>query len=235
MHVLYHFLKDMPLRVSALRSLGAHLNVFSIECMFDELAGAGGVDPLDLRLAHMRDERARGVMATMAERFGWRGRQWPDGSRGCGMAFARYKNLGAYCAVAMEIEIDRETGRVAVRRAVAAVDCGQAVSPDGIRNQIEGGIVQSISWTSRETMTFDADRRTSFDWSAYPILRFEDVPDSVEVHVADRPGQPFLGTAEAAQGPAAAAFANAIADATGVRLRDMPLSPARLKAALGPV
>ncbi|EWY38365.1 aldehyde dehydrogenase [Skermanella stibiiresistens SB22] len=235
MRVTYHFLKDMPLRVSALRSLGAHLNVFSIECMFDELARAGGVDPLDLRLAHMRDERAKAVMTTMADRFGWAGRPRGDGIRGSGMGFARYKNLGAYCAVAMEVEIDRETGRVAVLRAVAAVDSGQAVSPDGIRNQIEGAIIQSLSWTSREEMTFSPDRRTSFDWSAYPILRFEDMPGAIEVHVLDQPGLPFLGTAEAAQGPTAAAFANAIADAAGIRLRDMPLSPERIKAALGAI
>jgi nicotinate dehydrogenase subunit B len=235
MRVTYHFLKDMPLRVSALRSLGAHLNVFSIECMFDELARAGGVDPLDLRLAHMKDERAKAVMTTMADRFGWAGRLRGDGIRGCGMGFARYKNLGAYCAVAMEVAIDRETGRVAVRRAIAAVDSGQAVNPDGIRNQIEGGIVQSLSWTSREETAFSPDRRTSFDWSAYPILRFEDMPDVIEVHVMDRPGLPFLGTAEAAQGPTAAAFANAVADAAGLRLRDMPLSPERIKAALGAI
>ncbi len=235
MHVVYHFLKDMPIRVSALRSLGAHLNVFSIECMFDELAKAGGVDPLELRLAHMNDQRARVVMQTAAQRFGWSNRVRGDGRRGCGLGFARYKNLGAYCAVALEIDVDRETGRIAVRRAVSAVDSGQPVNPDGIRNQIEGGIIQSLSWTSREMATFDATHRTSFDWSAYPILRFADVPDSIEVHVIDSPGMPFLGTAESAQGPTAAALANALADATSVRLRDMPLSPERVKAAIGPM
>jgi nicotinate dehydrogenase subunit B len=233
MHVLYHFLKDMPLRVSALRSLGAHLNVFSIECMFDELAKAGNVDPLEFRLAHMKDERARIVMQTATDRFGWTQRVRGDGQRGCGMGFARYKNIGAYCAVAMEIEVDRESGEIRVRRALAAVDAGQPVNPGGIRNQIEGGIIQSISWTSREEITYDARHRTSFDWSSYPILRFLDVPGSVEVHVVDQPGLPFLGTAEAAQGPTAAALANALADATGIRLRDMPLSPERVKAAIG--
>ncbi|GGF49794.1 aldehyde dehydrogenase [Aliidongia dinghuensis] len=235
MHVLYHFLKDMPLRVSALRSLGAHLNVFSIECMLDELAKAGGIDPLAFRLAHMADERARTVIETATGKFGWAERPKGNGRVGCGMGFARYKNIGAYCAVAMEIELDRETGEIAVRRAVAAVDAGQPVNPDGIRNQIEGGIIQSISWTSREAVTYDAQRRTSFDWSAYPILRFLDIPDAVEVHVVDRPGLPFLGTAEAAQGPTAAAFANALADAAGIRLRDMPLSPDKVKAAIGAI
>lgn len=233
MQVLYHFLKDMPLRVSAIRSLGAHLNVFSIESMFDELAKSGGVDPLALRLAHMKDERARAVMEMAADRFGWPNRPRGDGRRGCGIAFARYKNLGAYCAVMMEVEVERETGHIAVRRAVAAVDSGQAVNPDGIRNQIEGAIVQAVSWTMREAVTFDATHRTSFDWSTYPILRFPDIPDAVEVHVINQPGMPFLGTAEAGQGPAAAALANAFADATGIRLRDMPLSPERVKAAIG--
>jgi nicotinate dehydrogenase subunit B len=135
--------------------------------------------------------------------------------------------------VVLEIEVERDTGRIAVRRAVSAVDSGQPVNPDGIRNQVEGGIIQSLSWTSREMATFDATRRTSFDWSTYPILRFADVPDSVEVHVIDSVGMPFLGTAECAQGPTAAALANALADAVGVRLREMPLSPGRVKAAIG--
>lgn len=145
------------------------------------------------------------------------------------MAFARYKNIGAYCAIAMEIEVGQQTGHIAVRRVVAAVDCGQAVNPDGIRNQIEGAIVQSLSWTTAEQATFDSTHRTSFDWSAYPIHRFSDVPHAIEVHIVDRPGLPFLGTAEAGQGPCAAALANALADATGQRLREMPLSPQRIR------
>jgi nicotinate dehydrogenase subunit B len=229
MHVIYHFLKDMPLRVSALRSLGAHLNVFSIECMLDELAEMAGVDPLIFRLNHMKDERAHAVMTEATERFGWSKRVRRDGCRGCGMAFARYKNIGAYLAIVMEVEVDRDTGNISVRRVVAATDCGQPVNPSGIRNQIEGGIIQSLSWTTREEVTFSATHRTSFDWSAYPIIRFEHVPESIDVHIVDRPSQPFLGVAECAQGPTAAALANAVADATGLRLRDMPLSPERLK------
>ena len=234
MDVRYHFAKDMPIRVSALRSLGAHLNVFSIESMLDELARNAAIDPLAMRLAHMRDERARAVMKTGASRFGWATRHAGDGRRGCGMAFARYKNIGAYCAVFLEIQVDRDSGAVRVRRAVAAVDCGTGVSPDGIRNQIEGGLLQSLSWTMREQARFEATHRRSLDWSEYPIHRFQDVPDSVEVHIVERPGLPFLGTAEAAQGPAAAALANALADATGARLRDMPLSAERVREALAP-
>ena len=149
------------------------------------------------------------------------------------MAFARYKNLGAYCAIAMEIEVERETGRVAVHRVSAAVDAGQPASPDGIRNQVEGGIIQSLSWVTREAVTFDETKRTSFDWGSYPIIRFMDVPGSMDVRIMERMGLPFLGAGETSQAPTSAAFANALADATGVRLRDMPLTPRKVKAAIG--
>ena len=226
-----HFLPEMPLRVSALRSLGAHMNVFAIESFMDELAGAAGRDPVRFRLSHLADARAREVIARGAARFGW-SRYRRSRSRGAGMGFARYKNIGAYCAVYLDVEVIRDTGRVIVHRAAAAVDSGEAVNPDGIRNQVEGGIVQSLSWTGLEQVAYDARHRRSYDWSVYPILRFDDTPRAVAVEVVDRPGQPFLGTGEAAQGPTAAALANAIAAATGQRFRDMPLSPERLRAAL---
>jgi len=185
------------------------------------------------RLRHLDDERAHAVVETAAERFGWRnGERLPQG-RGRGFAFARYKNLGAYAAIAVEVEVDRESGRVRVKRAVAATDSGEAVNPDGIRNQIEGGIIQSASWTLYEAVSFDTTRVTSRDWSSYPIMRFAGVPDSIDVHVIDRPGQPFLGIGEAAQGPAAAAIANGVADATGARLRELPLTSERVKRAIG--
>ncbi|EMD81668.1 Isoquinoline 1-oxidoreductase beta subunit [Pacificimonas flava] len=221
--VTKHFLQDMPLRVSAIRSLGAHMNVFAIESFMDELALATRSDPVAFRLRHMADMRARTVIERTADRFAW-GRRTPGTLRGHGFAFARYKNLGAFCAIAMDVEVLRDSGRVVVHRAVASVDSGDIVNPDGIRNQIEGGILQSISWTGHEAVAYDERSRTSYDWSVYPILRFEDVPLSVEVDLVDRPGQPFLGTGEAAQGPAAAAYANAIAAATGRRLREMPLT-----------
>ena len=230
--IVHHFVPAMPMRVSALRALGAYMNVFSIESFLDELARAAGADPVEFRLRHLDDPRARDVITAATTRFGWAGYERARG-RGKGFAFARYKNLGAYLALAVEVEVARETGRARLVRAVAAVDSGQAVNPDGIRNQIEGGIVQASSWTLQEAVGFDATRITSADWSSYPILRFPDLPDHVEVHVIDRPGQPFLGTGEAAQGPTAAALANAVADATGVRVRELPLSPARVKAAIG--
>ncbi|MDB5475649.1 MAG: putative oxidoreductase subunit protein [Phenylobacterium sp.] len=228
-----HFIEKAPLRASALRSLGAHLNVFAIESFMDECAKAAGADPVAFRLAHLTDERAKAVIALCAEQFGWASRRLSDGRRGTGFAFARYKNLASYCAVALEVEVEHETGQVSVRRVVSAIDAGDVVNPDGLKNQIEGGIVQALSWSGLEAVTFDADHRTSFDWSAYPVARFRDVPGSVQVHVLNRPGTPFLGAGEAAQGPAGAALANAVADATGVRLRDLPLSPERVKAAIG--
>jgi CO/xanthine dehydrogenase Mo-binding subunit len=231
--VVHHFVPEMPLRISALRSLGAQMNIFAIESFMDELALAADADPVAFRLKHLEDPRARDVVAAAAEAFGWsRGRPAGPG-RGRGFAFARYKNLAAYCAVAMEVEVSRETGAVSIPRVVAAVDTGQVVNPDGVRNQVEGAILQSMSWTLYEAVSFDTSRITSVDWSTYPILRFSAVPESVEVHIIDRPGLPFLGCGETGQGPASAAVANAVADATGRRLRDLPLSVTRIKAAIG--
>jgi nicotinate dehydrogenase subunit B len=231
-HVVHHFLPDMPVRISSMRALGAYHNVFSIESFMDELASAAGADPVEFRLKHLEDPRGRDVINKAAQGFGWqKGQQAPQG-RGFGFAFARYKNLAAYCAVATEVEVNRETGRPRLVRAVAAVDSGQVVNPDGLINQIEGAIMQSMSWTLYEAVTFDDTRITSIDWQTYPILRFNAVPDSVEVHIINRPGQPFLGSGETGQGPAAASIANAIASATGKRLRNLPLTRKRIKDAI---
>jgi nicotinate dehydrogenase subunit B len=231
-HVVHHFIPDMPLRISALRSLGAYHNVFSIESFMDELAVAAGADPVEFRLKHLEDARGRDVINKAAQAFGWRSGQRAPQDRGYGFAFARYKNLAAYCAIASEVEVNRETGRPRLVRAVAAVDSGQVVNPDGLNNQIEGAILQSMSWTLYESVTFDDTRITSIDWQTYPILRFNSVPDSVEVHIINRPGRPFLGSGETGQGPAAASIANAIANATGKRLRNLPLTRKRIKDAI---
>jgi nicotinate dehydrogenase subunit B len=228
--VVSHFIPEMPVRVSALRSLGAYLNVFAIESFMDELAEAAGADPVEFRLRHLKEDRAKAVIALAAEKFGWSGGNRGEGR---GFAFARYKNLGAYCAVALSLRVEHETGQIRLGRVVAAVDSGQAVNPDGIRNQIEGAIVQAASWTLYEAVHFDRKRILSSDWSGYPIIRFPAVPESIAVHIVPRPGQPFLGTGEAGQGPTAAAIANAVRDATGVRLRDVPLSAPKVKAAIG--
>jgi CO/xanthine dehydrogenase Mo-binding subunit len=231
-HVVHHFIPAMPLRISAMRSLGAYHNVFSIESFMDELAFAAGADPVEFRLKHLDDPRGREVIEKAAQGFGWqKGQKAPQG-RGFGFAFARYKNLAAYCAVATEVEVNMETGRPRLVRAVAAVDSGQVVNPDGLINQIEGAIVQSMSWTLYESVSFDDTRITSIDWQTYPILRFNSVPERIEVHIINRPGKPFLGSGETGQGPAAASIANAIADATGKRLRDLPLTRKRIKDAI---
>lgn len=230
--VISHFLPDMPLRGSSMRSLGGYLNVLSIESVLDELAVRSGQDPVAFRLRHIEDPRARDVIETAASRFGWGARVKSSESTGFGFGFARYKNLEAWCAVAVEIEVPRLSGVVRIRRVVAAVDTGQVVNPDGVRNQIEGGVLQAASWTLFERVTFDRTRVTSVDWSAYPIMRFDSVPGAVEVHLVDRPGDAFYGVAEAAQGPTGAALANAIRDATGIRLHQLPLTPERIRTAM---
>jgi nicotinate dehydrogenase subunit B len=230
--VVHHFIPAMPLRISAMRALGAYHNVFSIESFMDELARAAGADPVEFRLKHLEDPRGRDVITTAAQRFGWQKGERAPQDHGFGFAFARYKNLAAYCAIATEIEVNPETGRPRLVRAVAAVDSGQVVNPDGLINQIEGAIVQSMSWTLYESVSFDDVRITSVDWQTYPILRFGAVPDSIDVHIINRPGLPFLGSGETGQGPAAASIANAIANATGKRLRDLPLTRKRIKDAI---
>jgi CO/xanthine dehydrogenase Mo-binding subunit len=231
-HVVHHFIPAMPLRISAMRALGAYHNVFSIESFMDELATLAGTDPVEFRLKHLDDSRGRDVIEKAAQSFGWKAGQTSPQDRGFGFAFARYKNLAAYCAIASEVEVNRETGRPRLIRAVAAVDSGQVVNPDGLINQIEGAIVQSMSWTLYESVSFDDTRITSIDWQTYPILRFDAVPESIEVHIINRPGQPFLGSGETGQGPAAASIANAIANATGRRLRNLPLTRKRIKEAI---
>ncbi|MER9301793.1 molybdopterin cofactor-binding domain-containing protein [Mesorhizobium sp. M0496] len=230
--VNWHFVADMPVRVSALRGLGAYCNVFSIESFMDELALAANADRVEYRLRHLKDPRAKKVIEVAAEKFGWSNDPMPEG-RGRGFAFAKYKNHAAYLAIALEADVDRDSGAIVLSHVVCAVDCGEAVAPDSIVNQTEGGILQSLSWTLYEAVHFSDTRILSPDWSAYPILRFSAVPDSVAVHVVDNPGSPYLGVAEAAQGPTAGAIANAFRHATGKRIHDLPYTRERVKAVLG--
>lgn len=232
-HIVNNFSPTMPLRTSAMRSLGAHMNVFTIETFMDDLAHAAGADPVAFRLRHMDDPRALDVIRLAAQQFGWPRRQRKPG-HGVGFAFGKYKNLMAYVAMAVEVAVERDTGQVRLTRAEVAVDCGQIVNPDGVRNQIEGGILQSASWTLYEQLRFEANGVRSFDWGSYPILRFSAVPAQVRVHLVDRPGAPFLGVAEAAMGPTAGAIGNALFDATGQRMRDMPLAGERLRNLIAP-
>lgn len=223
-----HLVRQAPLRTSALRSLGAHVNVFAIESFMDELAVAANADPVEFRLRHLKDPRARAVIETVAAQAGWKSREAGDGTRGRGLAFARYKNVGCYVAVIVEIEAGNE---VRVRRVFAAVDAGQAINPDGIINQTEGGIIQTVSWTLKERVGFDRERVTTCTWDDYPILTFGEAPE-VEVTLINRPEMPPLGAGEGAQGPTGAAIGNAIYNALGVKLRDMPLTREKLISAL---
>ena len=229
--VVKHYIAEAPLRTSALRTLGGYANVFALESFVDELAAAAGADPVDFRLRHVKDPRARGVIDAAAQRASWRPSARGDGTRGRGFAFARYKNLACYCAMAADVEVDRKTGRVSVTRVVAAVDAGQIVNPDGVINQIEGGIIQSTSWTLMESVRFDRTRVITRSWADYPIVRFTDVPE-VEVVLLNQPAERFLGVGEGSQGPTAAAIANAIANATGKRLRALPFTADRVKQAM---
>jgi nicotinate dehydrogenase subunit B len=230
--VVNHFIPDMPVWVSSLRTLGGYANVFAVESFMDELAGAASVDPVAFRLAHLADPRARAVIEAVAKKAGWKAGENGGGTRGRGIGFARYKNLASYVAVVAEVEVDRSSGMVRVPRVTAAVDAGLIINPDGLTNQIEGGIVQSVSWTLKEEVRFDRSGILARDWATYPILTMPDAP-KVEVELINRPNERPLGAGEASQGPAAAAVVNAFANATGKRIRDLPLNPARIKAALG--
>ncbi len=228
--VATHFVTDMPVRVSAHRGLGAYANVFAIESFIDELAHEAGADPLEYRLRYLKDPRARDVLLKTAEIFGW---DSYDGgrNRGRGIAFSRYKNLQAYTAVAVEVQVVPRNGRVRVTRAATANDSGHMVAPDNIANQVEGGLIQAISWTLKEEVKFDNTGVLSDDWVAYPILTFNEVPP-VEVALIDRKGEPYLGTGETSQCPTGAAVANAVFDAVGARVRRLPLTPDRVKASM---
>ncbi len=230
--VLHHFIAEMPLRVSALRTLGAYANVFAIESFMDELAAAAGADPFAFRLAHMKDPRARAVIEAVARKAGWKEGEKGDGTRGRGIGFAKYKNLACYIAVVAEVEVDRASGTLRCPRAYAAIDAGLIINPDGLISQTEGGIVQSASWTLKEQVRFDKNGITSRDWASYPILTMVEAP-KVEVELINRPNERPLGAGEGSQGPAVAAIANAFAHATGKRIRDLPMNPERVKAALG--
>ena len=230
--IVTHFVPNAPLRVSALRSLGAYANVFAIESFMDELAYSAGVDPVEFRLQHMADERAKAVITAVAESAGWEARTQPAGNgNGRGIAFAQYKNIQCYAAVVVTVDVNLETGDIQIKQAYIAADAGQIVNPDGLSNQLEGGFFQAASWTLQEQVTFDNKGITSRDWDSYPILRFSGAPE-LKTILLNRPTYPFLGSGEATQGPTPAAIANAIFDATGVRLRELPLTAVKIRQAL---
>ncbi len=227
--VTMHWLANSPLRVSSFRSLGGAANTFANESFMDEFAAAAHTDPLEFRLRHLSDPRATEVLRTVAQHAGWDA-PLPAGE-GRGIAFAQYENEETYVACVAHVQVDKESGEVRVKRVVAAHDCGLVINPDGVRNQIEGNVIQSMSRALKEQVTFDETHIISVDWETYPILKFSEVPD-VEIILIDRPDQPAVGAGEPATITTAPAIANAIFAATGARLREVPFTPKRLRAAL---
>ena len=239
--VTSHPVPSFPVRTSSLRGLGSPQNSFANETFMDELAAAAGIDPIELRRRHLSDPRALAAIETVAKRAGWasrasapeRGGAASNGTRkGRGFAYVQYDRTEAYVAAVVDVDVRPDTGSVRVRRVCVAHDCGLIVNPDGLRNQIEGNVVQAISRTLKEAVRFDSTRVTGVDWNGYPILRFSEIPDAIDVDLIDRPDQPSVGAGEAATSPIPAAIANAIFDATGARVRQVPFTPDRVREAL---
>ena len=237
MSVLVHWLKDAPLRPSNLRAPGKIANCFAVESFFDEMAAAIGRDPVELRLQGLTDPRGIEVLKRTAAMMKWQPRPSPVAdtsaavARGRGIAYVHYKHNETYLAMGMEVAVERATGKIKVERVSCAHDCGLIVNPDGVRSQVEGCIIQTLSRALYEEVSFDRSRVTSTDWGSYPILTMSEVP-KIEIDLVARPDQPPVGAGEAASAPVGAALANAVFDATGVRLRNVPFTPERVKAAL---
>jgi nicotinate dehydrogenase subunit B len=226
--ILHHLVLRPPVRTSALRGLGALPNVFAIESMIDDLAARVGEDPVAYRLSILSEPRARRLVERVAERAGWASRGPGGAGKGLGIGFARYKNRAAYAAVVAAVTVQEA---VKVDRVWCVADAGLVVSPDGARNQLEGGIVQAVSWTLKEQVRLDEEGIASRDWDSYPILRFSEIPE-MQVEFVEAAGNPVLGVGECTVGPTAAAIGNAVAHALGVRIHDMPLTRERVMAAL---
>ena len=235
--VIAHWLKDAPLRPAPLRSPGKPANCFAVEAFCDELAAAAGIDPVEFRLRGLKDPRGIELVKRAAAMMKWQNRASPGPdrnaavARGRGISYIHYKHTETYVAIGMEVAVERATGNIKVERVVCTHDCGQIINPDGARAQIEGSIVQTLSRVLMEEVKFDRSRVTSNDWSSYPILTFSQLP-KIEVELIDRPDEPPLGAGEAACAAVGGALSNAVFDATGVRLRQIPFTPERVKAAL---
>jgi len=230
--IVNHLLPESSLRTSSLRGLGAYANIFAIESFMDELALAADADPVEFRLRHLTDERGRAVIETAAEKAGWsaqknnKQKNW-----GQGLGFLKYKNSASYVAVVVNLSVNPSGGQINLEKAFIAADAGQIVNPDGVSNQLEGAMLQAASWTLKEEVHFDQQGIVSLDWYSYPILRFRDAP-KVDVALINQPGEPYLGVGEGAMGPISAAIANAVFDAVGIRLRQIPFTPEKVRQAI---
>jgi CO/xanthine dehydrogenase Mo-binding subunit len=230
--VLVHWLRTAPLRPSNFRAPGKVANCFAVESFTDELATAAGRDSLAFRLQGLSDPRGIEVLRRVAALIGWQARPAPAKTgAGRGVAYIHYKNNESYVAIAMEVDVERSSGAIRVRRVACAHDCGLVINPDALAAQIEGSILQTLSRTLCEEVIFDRSRVTSVDWASYPILTFPDVPE-ILIDLVDRPREPPLGAGEATATPVPAALANAVFDAAGIRLRTVPFTRQRVLAAL---
>jgi CO/xanthine dehydrogenase Mo-binding subunit len=225
--ILHHLVTEAPVRTSALRGLGAMPNVFALECCIDELAERAGQDPVAYRLSITADARARAVIEKVAAMAKWNAGAPVGSGRGRGIAFARYKNRAAYSAVVVELSVDEN---IRLHHVWCATDAGLVVNPDGVINQLEGGILQSASWVLKEQVRFD-NGVASFDWETYPVLKFSEVPE-IEIDLINTKDEVPLGVGEVTAGPTAAAIGNAVSHALGARIRDLPLTRERIMAAL---
>jgi len=215
---------DLPLRTSALRGLGAFGNVFAIESFLNELAEVAKIDPITFRLNHLEDIRAKEVLLDLQKQL----RNTPLGNNNTrGIAFARYKNSAAYCAVGVEINI---TDDIAIKliNSWISLDAGEVVYEEGVKSQIEGGFIQAASWTLYEEVEYDAKSILSIDWDHYKIIGFDNIPE-ININIIDKKGFPFLGVGEVVAGPVSAAIANAIYECLGVRTRHLPFTKDKIK------
>src|SRR5665647_592427 len=225
--IIHHLVTETPVRTSALRGLGAMPNVFAMECCIDELAERAGQDPVAYRLSIIADKRARAVIEKVAAMANWQAGAAGGTGRGRGIAFSRYKNRAAYAAVVVELDVE-ET--ISLRQVWCATDAGMVINPDGVINQLEGGIIQSASWVLKEQVSFD-DGVSSFDWDTYPVLKFSEVPE-IAIELINTKDEVPLGVGEATAGPTAAAIGNAVSHALGARVRDLPMTRDRIMATL---
>jgi len=230
-----HRLQSTPLRPAWIRSPGRLQNTFANESFLDEIAAAIGADPLDIRLQHLNDARGKELLERLARLSKWRERPKPDRNAdvvtGHGLAYVKYELVRTYVGVVAEVEVNRKTGALAVKRFYVAHDCGQVINPDGLRNQIEGCIVQTVSRTLKEEITFDRSMVTSLDWASYPILSFAEIPDIV-IDLIDRVEEAPWGGGEPTCAVIPSAIGGAVFEATGVRLHSVPFTPANVLATL---
>jgi nicotinate dehydrogenase subunit B len=231
-----HWLAETPFRPSWIRTPGRMQNTYGNESFVDEVCVAAAVDPIEFRLKNLKDPRGAEVLQRVAKLANWqprtqRAQQSGDVVSGRGVAFVKYELVRTYVGAVADVEVDTRTGNVTVQKFYIAHDCGQIINPDGLRNQIEGNVVQTVSRTLIEDLQFDRSRVTSIDWATYPILTFPAVPD-VAIDLVDRPNEKPWGAGEPTAAVVPAAIANAIYDATGTRLRSVPFTPAKVLSAL---